>query len=542
MRDGLDDIANQGTIDRTDPAQVRDAQLLSSFGYKQELRRRLHFFANFGIAFTYISPVVGIYSLFVVGLGSGGPAYIWLMPIVLAGQLLVALTFAEIGSTYPLAGALYQWGKNLMGAAYGWFVGWAYGWALLVTIAAIDTGIVLYAAPLVNDVFRTNINPIDPNTILLFTFIALAIQTVFNMVGVQFTARITNLGVYAEVIGTVGFALILAIAGFHHGFDYLFTTQAVEHAKTNTLGVDFGGQWLLGAAFVAILAHVWIFYGFESAGDVGEEVIDASRTVPRAIISSLVVAGIVSFILVAALILAIPATPDGFAKAASFAGGVPYIINSSVSVPAIRDLILLVVTYGFFSCGTAVQAAATRVTFSYARDGALPGSQVLRKVSTRFGTPTNAVLVAAILPALFSLLTRFTPGQPIQIGFITYPASVNALLILVSFGVSGIYIAFQMIMLASLIARLRGWQPSGEFKLGAWALPINIGGIIYGVLMIINVLLPSGVSSPRGALFNYDWLALAVVVILGLVGLAYYLVARPDKAVREHMSTQAAAV
>ena len=138
------------------------------------------------------------------------------------------------------------------------------------------------------------------------------------------------------------------------------------------------------------------------------------------------------------------------------------------------------------------------------------------------------------------MLTRFTPGQPIQIGFITYPASVNALLILVSFGVSGIYIAFQMVLLASLIARLRGWQPSGEFKLGRWALPINIAGMVYGVVMIVNVLLPSGVSSPRGALFNYDWLALLVVVILGVIGAAYYLAARPDLSVRQHMSEAAA--
>ena len=529
----VDRIAAKGTIDTADSVQVQDAQLLARFGYKQELRRRLHLFADFGIAFTYISPVVGIYSLFTLGLGTGGPAYLWLMPIVVAGQLLVALIFAEIASNYPLAGALFQWGKNLLGATYGWFVGWAYGWALLVTIAAIDAGVVLYGGPLINDVFGTKINTADPNTILLFTFVALAIQTTFNLLGVRFTAWVTNLGVWAEVLGTVGFVVLLAGFGFHHGLDYLFTTQGVEHVKSNPLGVDFGGSWLLGAALIAILAHVWIFYGFESAADVGEEVVNASRTVPRAIIFSLLGAGVISFVLVAGLILAIPA--GGFAKAASFTGGVPFIINSDVTSPALRDLMLLVVTYAFFSCGTAVQAAATRLIFSYARDGGLPGSSVLSRVSPRFGTPVNAIVMAAILPAIFSLLTRFTPSQPIHIGFVTYPASVNALFILVSFGVSGIYIAFQMVVFAALVARLRGWRPAGSFRLGAWALPINIVALVYGVLMIINVLIPSGVASARGALFNYDWMALLVVIVLAVLAVLYYAIARPDRHVQQHM-------
>jgi len=534
----VDQIAEPGTIDATDPDQLRDAQQLASFGYKQELRRRLHFFSDFGIAFTYISPVVGIYSLFVLGLGSGGPAYLWLMPIVIGGQLLVALIFAELGSSYPIAGALFQWGKNLMGASYGWFVGWAYGWALLVTIAAIDTGVVIYAAPLINNIFGTNINSSDPNTILLFTLIALAIQTAFNLLGVRFTVWVTNVGVWAEIVGTFGFAVLLGFIGFHHGLDYLFTTQGVETVKNNPLGADFGGNWLLGAALIAILAHVYIFYGFESAGDVGEEVVKASRTVPRAIIWSLLIGGLTSFVLVAALTLAVPGGGKAFAQAASFAGGVPYIINANVTNVALQSGMLAIVVYCFFSCGTAVQAAATRVIFSYARDGALPGARVLRKVAPRLKTPINAIAVATIAPAIFTLLTRYTPGQPIHFLWITYPAQVNALLILISFGVSGIYIAFQMVVLASLIARLRGWQPLGSFKLGAWALPVNIAALVYGVLVIINVLLPSGVSSPRGSLFNYDWMSLLVVIVLAVLGLAYYAIARPDRQVEKHVTRE----
>src|SRR6267154_2178417 len=120
------------------PCAARPAHL----GYRPQLNRVLGLFANFSVAFTYLSPMVGIFSLFVLGLGSGGPAYIWLTWIPVAGMLLVALVFGELASHYPVAGALYQYSKYTVGRRYGWFVGWFYGIALLVTVASVDTGAV----------------------------------------------------------------------------------------------------------------------------------------------------------------------------------------------------------------------------------------------------------------------------------------------------------------------------------------------------------------------------------------------------------------
>jgi len=123
--------------------QTEDAQL-ESLGYKPQLNRVLGLFANFSVAFTYLSPMVGIYSLFLLGVGTGGPAYLWLTWLPVLGMLFVALVFGELASQYPLAGALYQYSKYSVGASYGWFVGWFYGIALLITVASVDTGIVLY--------------------------------------------------------------------------------------------------------------------------------------------------------------------------------------------------------------------------------------------------------------------------------------------------------------------------------------------------------------------------------------------------------------
>jgi amino acid transporter len=502
-----------------------DADRLAQLGYKQELRRALNLFENFAIAFCYISPVVGIFSLFTLGLGSGGPRYLWLMPIVVLGQLFVALVFAELGSHYPIAGALFQWAKNLVGSGYGWWVGWIYGWALIMTVASVDTGFIIYAGPLLNNLFHTTLLPTDPNQILIFTVVLIAIQLTFNVVGVNFLGRISQIGVYVELLGTFGIAILLAIAGFHHGLDFLFSTQGAETASSNALGVDFGGQWWLGAAFVAILAHVYIFYGFESAGDVAEEVVQSSRRVPRAIVSSILVAGLTSFILVAALILATPAASNGLTQTVT--GGVPFIISSNVSSVAIQDIALALVCFAFFSCGLAIQAAAARLIYSYARDHALPASTSLARVSPRFRTPVNALIIAAIVPALFAILARFTPSSNISLGFITIPAKVNALFLLVSFAVSGIYLSFLLVLIAALLARLRGWTPQGVFRLGAWAYPVIVAGIVWLAVMLFNILLPSGITSPRGVLFNYDWITLLVVLVILAIGAVYSLLSRP---------------
>src|SRR3954454_15699212 len=315
-----------------------DDARLERLGYAPQLNRVLGFFANFAVAFTYLSPMVGIYSLFVLGVGTGGPAYLWLTIIPVVGMMFVALVFGELASHYPVAGALYQYSKFSVGAGYGWFVGWFYGIALLVTVAAVDTGVVGYVAALTHNWFGWNLDATDHGTVLIVTLILLAIQTTLNVTGARVMGYVAQFGVYVEIVGTLGIALILLIHGFHHGLDFLFTTQGVENAATNPLKLDFHGSWA-AAALVAVLAPVYIFYGFESAGDISEETKDAGRKVPRAMRHALIWGGITSFILISALLLAMPkqnpvgATVDG--------GGVPFILGQLSS--GLQDFLLLLI-------------------------------------------------------------------------------------------------------------------------------------------------------------------------------------------------------
>ena len=514
------------------PAEALDEDdtRLAHLGYRPQLNRVLGLFANFSVAFTYLSPMVGIFSLFVLGLGAGGPAYIWLTWIPVAGMLLVALVFGELASHYPVAGALYQYSKYTVGRRFGWFVGWFYGIALLVTVASVDTGVVPYVTSLAKLWLGWQLDPTNHLVLLVITLVLLALQTSLNIIGAKMMGRVAQFGVYVEILGTFGVAVVLGIHGFHHGLGFLTSTLGAEHASANALGLNFGGSWL-GAALIAVLAPVYIFYGFESAGDISEETRNAGRQVPRAMRLSLLSGGIASFVLTAALLLAMPAGA-GTVTDTVHRGGIPYIISGLPSW--LQEAMLALIVVAFFSCGSAVQGAGSRLAFSYARDGALPGSTWISEVSQRFKTPANALFGGALVTVVFIGLAFAAPTHDVKIWFITYPANTNVLVSLVSFSVSGIYLSFLLTVIGSMIARARGWVPGGKFTMGRWAWPVSVVAGLYLILMLINVVLPSGLGSGR-SYFNLDWITLLVMAVVTVAGIIVYFAAHGGREIGAHI-------
>lgn len=511
----------------TNETTSQDSSRLAALGYRQELSRVLGLFDNFSVAFSYLSPMVGIYSLYVVGLATGGPRYIWTIPVVVGLMTLVALVFGELSSEYPLSGALYQYGKYNVGPRYGWFVGWIYGFALLATVASVDSGAVSYVTALINIWFNTHLDPTKHLTIFIITGAIIVLSAILNSVGAKIMGVVARFGVYVETIGTFGVFIALAIHGFHQGFGFLFSTQGAENAATNGFGLNFGGHWWTGAALVAVLANVYIFFGFESAGDIAEETIDSSNKVPRSMRTALWYGGIASFVLVAGLLLATPSSGVGTV----ISGGIPSLLG--VLSPWLQDFFLVMVVIAFISCGTAVQGAGARVAFAQARDGALPASGWMAQVHPRLKTPVNAILVGTVVPFLFLLLVLVNPSKPVHILWFDYPANVNALYALVSFATSGIYLAFFLTVLGAFIARRRGWQPSGSFTLGKWGMPATIGGGLYLLLMLLNIVWPSALTSGR-AIFNYGWITLIIMFVIVALGALYEAVARPDRNLAQH--------
>ncbi len=135
-------------------------------------------------------------------------------------------------------------------------------------------------------------------------------------------------------------------------------------------------------------------------------------------------------------------------------------------------LVMAVVLISFLSCTISLQAAAGRLIYSYGRDEMIIGHKLLRRFSRTRAVPVYALLVAAVVPTLIAF------GSLI---------STNALTKIVSFAILGIYASFQMVVLAALRARLKGWKPAGEYRLGRWGLLVNAAALAYGLFAIINI-------------------------------------------------------
>ena len=156
-----------------------DQRQLEEFGYRQELPRILRFWTNWAIGFAFISPVVGLYTVVALGAQTAGPAWVWTIPIVVAGQLLVALVYAHLATRWPIAGGIYQWSRRLIGPKYGWWAGWFYMWALILTLSTVAYAGGFFLGQL--------IGVEDPSTgeSVLLALVMLTAFTFVNAIGLQ---------------------------------------------------------------------------------------------------------------------------------------------------------------------------------------------------------------------------------------------------------------------------------------------------------------------------------------------------------------------
>ncbi len=94
-------------------------EVVKKYGYRQEFRREIKRFASFAVGFSFISITTGIFTTYGTILNSSGPLGIWTWPLVIVGQLFVALVFAALASRIPLAGYSYQWVSRLANPKVG---------------------------------------------------------------------------------------------------------------------------------------------------------------------------------------------------------------------------------------------------------------------------------------------------------------------------------------------------------------------------------------------------------------------------------------
>ena len=457
-----------GTVDPQGVAERDDAHL-RSLGIKPELRRTLGFLSNFAIAFSFISVSTGSYGNFSIGIGQAGPAFFWSWPIVIIGQFIVALVFAELASHFPVAGSIYQWSKRLSNRTLGWFTGWFYFWAQVVTVTAVAV-IVAFVVDGIVQVEGFLDSP-DPTGITsMFTFISLVTlfaTTLINAYGVRLLSVLNNIGVGTEILGMFVFALVLLFLANNQPPSVLFDTAGTEAAT--------GGNYLPAFALGMFMA-LFVVYGFDTAGTFGEETIDATRQAPRGVLWSVAISGLIGAIFLIAVILAIPSMPDAIAEGQALGFPIATTIQATLTAEIVAgitvgEVYLFVILASVLVCTLAIQGAATRMMFSMSRDRHLPLGSLWGRVHSTFRTPANAAIAVGVLAAIPILVIGPLGGFSVSIA-----------------ATGLIYLSYLLTNLGVLAARFRGWpQKPAWFNLGRWGKLVNIMAVLYGGLMLLNI-------------------------------------------------------
>jgi len=306
---------------------------------------------------------------------------------------------------------------------------------------------------------------------------------VLNLVHVNVFKLVITLGVYAEIVGSFGVALLLFFFFTQHSFPELFQHLGTGTAPSQT------------AAFLAALAIAgWAFIGFDACSTIAEETHNPKRMVPRAIFLSLCMVGGVVLFNSAALTLSFDR--DTLLTASATSDPVTPVIASSFGAWAEAPF-LAIVMIAFLACGASMVQYTSRIVYSMAREGNMP--MTFSRV-TASKIPRNAVICVVLLAGL-GLLFGLNDG---------------AVATVIAFGTGGLYAMFAMTTGVGLYTRLTGrWNPAlGELRLGGWGLAINVAAFLWSLFEFVNIAWPRAYAVSSDAPWWQLW---AVPLVLGSI-------------------------
>ena len=464
----------------------QDDSSLASFGYKPELKRTMGSFSSFALAFSMISVTTTVFTLFPQPFQQIGGVAIWLWLPCIAGVLLIAAVYGHLAVRLPITGYAYHWASRLVNPHFGWFTGWN---AMLCTFCGSASIAVALATVFAPDFWS---NPTHANVITL-AVIGIVVAVIINIISLQLTARINNLGAGAELVGTVGLTLML-------GIGLAFFSNKQGPGVLFQTGSSTGGVVNLTAIATALLLPIWTLAGWEGAADLAEETHDPRKVAPKAMMRAVMVSGITGLAVFAIFAMAIP-------------GEIADTVNATDKNPMISifenhfgssgGFILQVVAFsGMFSCLLANVTVATRTCYALARDKMLPFSNVLGKVSTKSKVPTRAVLLAG---AWATGVTFLSSGIAAQV------TGIVSVVLYVTYGLS---------LLSAYLGQKNNRIPTvgaGYFDISKSLSLLCLIGMAWCLVVVAAMVLPSG-SFPVLKMTIYFELAGFLMWILHLRG------------------------
>jgi amino acid transporter len=471
-------------------ANTSDSEYLRQLGVEPKFKRALGFLTGSLFAVAFQGPTTG--ALLITGgtLALGGPAFIWAIPIIFAFQLVVAFAWAELSSHYPLTGGIYQWGRQLGGEFIGWMTGLFYVVAIVLVMPAVGTVMNVVLAGLFTSLKVTLTSEV------IVAAITTVVAALVMAASVRVVALLNSIGVVLEIVVLLGAAIGLLFHN-HQSLSVLGTTG----------GVQGKGSYLVPFLVVVALVTTQLV-GFETAGAFAEETRQSRIKPSQAIIAGLGGTALVLFIFDLALILSLP----NIGQAMSSPNLIPSVLTADLG-SGFAKLFLVGALISVFSTAIATLATIVRMIYGMARNGQLPGSKALTRLSRRTEEPIGSIVVAVILSLLPLIFIK-------RIDVIV--AAITALII----------IPYILVLGSLLLRRLRGWpKTESRFNLRGWGMPVTLVGLAWTIFVLIDAAWPRTVTNPNlGSLPVIEDLGLGVIV----VGVIWWFVSvraksRPDR-------------
>jgi len=415
-------------------------------------------FSNFAISFSIISILTGAVTLYGYGLEMGGPLEMTLgWPLATIFTLTVAASMAELCSAYPTAGAMYHWAADLGGRGAGWYVAWLNIFGLIAAQAGINYSCAQFLLPFLG------VSSTARNLLLMFVFILIT-QGVLNHYGVKLVSTLNDLSVSVHIIGVVVLVAALFLLAPKQPVSFLFES------------VNSNGRSPYWWAFVlGLLQAQWTYTGFDASAHLAEETEDPRRRAPWGIVLSVAVSGVVGYLLLISLTLAIRTIPGALGAKDAQGNAIPAVIailGSALGAKAGNAMAALA-SMAMWFCGLSCITSASRALYSLARDEGTPASRLLRTVNRSHGTPAAAIwaIVAASIAAM--IWTKAVP-------------------VVTSLSTVALYLAYVIPVALGLRARYSGsdWPKSAVWSLGRFGPAVNVVAIVFAVFICFVLVMP----------------------------------------------------
>jgi len=492
-----------------------DERRLAELGYKQELNRGWSGFSNFAISFSIISILAGCFTTYGQAWLNGGPVAISIgWPIISIFILMVAFSMAELASAMPTAGGIYYWASKLGGAGWGWFT----GWFNLVGLVAVTASVDYAAATFLNStlsfyglhIFGVNFATSSVQSALHHTFVLfaliLAVHALINIFSSPLVALFTQISVWWHVIGVaVIIVLLVAVPSHHQSFSFVF-----GH-RQNLSGFSDNMYWFYVLP-LGFLLTMYTITGYDASAHVSEETHGASMAAPTGVWRSVFYSAVFGWALLLALTFAATHVKD-----INAAGGTSQSIIESALTSSAAKAVLVISTVGQLFCGMACVTSASRMTFAFSRDGAVPGHNLWRKLNSH-RTPSWAVVFVAVCAFIITIPAYKGNHAGLPVAFLA----------VTSISVIGLYIAYT-------IPIFLRWRMRDKFEAGPWTLGakykwINIIAILWVALCVIIFCLPfTPAAVPWNSEFSwsaFNYAPLVTIVVMLAVTIWYAVSAR----------------